>query len=92
MNVSCAIILYEGQWGRTLSKEAVEKAVRRAVYGDCSLKELRFVDPDMDVAFEIEVAVTTDWSDEEHVRDRIIERLLARFEPEYESMVEVEVF
>jgi hypothetical protein len=89
--VSCTITLYEGRWGRKLSRESLEKAVRRATYGDCRLEELEFVKPDEDVAFEIKASVTTEWSDEENVRDKIIERLLARFEPEYESMVEVEV-
>ena len=34
----------------------------------------------------------TDWSDEENVRDKIIEQLLERFDPEYESMVEVDIW
>ena len=89
--VSCTITLYEGRWGRKPSRESLEKTIRRAADGDCWLEELEFVKPDEDVAFEMEASVTTDWSDEENVRDKIIERLLARFKPEYESMVEVEV-
>lgn len=89
--VSCTIILYEGQWRRKLAEDVLRAALNRVVFGDCSLVELEFVPPDEDVAFEIEVVVATRWSDEEHVRDRIIEGLLRRFEPEYESMIEVEV-
>jgi hypothetical protein len=89
--VSCTIILYEGQWRKKPSEHALRTALKRAVAGDCSLVELEFVPPSEDIAFETEVVVATEWSDEEHVRDRIIEGLLRRFEPEYESMIEVEV-
>jgi hypothetical protein len=37
------------------------------------------------------VDVDTAWGDREVVRDEIVERVLSRFEPEYESMIEVEV-
>ena len=90
--VNCRIALYGGRWKRELSKEVVEMTIRRAVHGDCSLVELEFVEPDEDVAFEVELVVITDWSDEENVRDKIIERLLERLDPEYESMVEVDIW
>ncbi len=87
--VNATIILYEGQW-RKLSKTVLRAALRRS-FGDCSLVELEFVEPGRDVAFKIEAVVVTDWSDKEDVQDRIIRRLLERFEPEFESMIEVEV-
>jgi hypothetical protein len=59
--------------------------------GECSLNTFEFLEPSEDVAFEIEAVVTTDWSDQENVSDTIIEAVLYRFEPEYESMIEVEV-
>ncbi len=89
--VKCKVLLYDGQWKRKLGREVVVSALRRSVFGDCTLTELTFLEPGDDVAFEIDIAVATDWSDEENVCDRIIERLL-QFEPEYESMIEVEVY
>jgi len=90
-HVNCRVILYEGQWRKKLSEDALKATLKRVVCGDCLLAELIFIEPDEDVALEVEVVVITDWSDEEHVRDGIIEGLLEQFEPEYESMIEVEV-
>ena len=71
--------LYEGNWQR-LSREAIEAVLDSFDY--------EFVEPDEDVAVAIEITVTC--PDAEIVRDEIIERIL-QLEPEYESMVEVEV-
>jgi len=91
--VMCRVLLYEGCWNRKLSQKAIEKALRRAVSGHCVIVALEFVRPDADVAFEVEITVDadTDWGDQENVCDEIIEWLLHRFEPEFESMIEVEV-
>jgi hypothetical protein len=92
--VNCRIILYEGNWEKTLSEDAIHLLMKRTFpeTGECSLDSLDFVKPDEDVAFEIEAGIVTDWSDKENVSDRIIEKVLAHFEPEYETMIEVEVW
>jgi hypothetical protein len=92
--VNCRIILYEGNWERPLSEDAIYFLMKRAFpdSGECSLASLDFVKPSEDVAFEAEAGIITDWSDKENVSDRIIEKMLVRFEPEYETMIEVEVW
>jgi len=93
-HVNCRIILYEGNWRRKVSSDSISVLLRRTFPedGECSLDTLDFVEPNEDVAFEIEAVVTTDWSDKENVSDTIIEEVLHRFEPEYETMIEVEVW
>ena len=51
------------------------------------------VEPDPDVVLQLELTACTGWTygHEEAVRDRIAEALLRRFQPEYESMVEIEI-
>ncbi len=87
------VLLYEGKWRRKPSKKTVENALRHTVSARGAVLDLSFVDPIPDVAFEIELAVNTDldWGDQENVCDDIVERLLRSFDPEYESMVEVEI-
>lgn len=84
--------LYEGNWRRKPLKQAIEElfADDYPFGSDCFLVGYDFVEPDEDVAVAIELTVATDWSDAEHVRDGIIEEFLDRFDPEYESMIEVE--
>jgi divalent metal cation (Fe/Co/Zn/Cd) transporter len=91
--VICRVLLYEGRWGHKLSYKAIESVLRHMGCRHRPLASLRFVQPDDDVAFEVEVVfhADLDWGDQENICDRIIERLLTRFEPEYESMIEVEV-
>lgn len=93
-HVNCRIILYEGNWQRRLSEDALTSLLRRTFPddGECSLDSLDFIEPSEDAAFEIEATVDTDWSDQENVSDTIIEAVLDRFKPEYETMVEVEVW
>ena len=89
----CKLILAEGNWGRKLSQEAVERTLKRYfAYGDCFVTKYEFLEPDEDNAFEIEVVVETDWSGDDNVQDSLIECFIRRFEPEYESMVEVELY
>ncbi len=87
------VLLYEGVWRRKPSKKTVENALRHTVSARGTVLDVVFVDPIPDVAFEIEMVVDadTDWGDQENVCDDIVERLLRSFDPEYESMVEVEV-
>jgi len=91
--VFCKVLFFEGRWRRKLSEKSIELALRRAVSSHCWVVSLEFVKPDEDVAFEAQVIVDvdTDWGDREVVRDEIIEWVLSRFEPEFESMIDVEV-
>ncbi len=89
--IFCRVLLFEGKWRRRLSRKAVEDALRYAISNRGMILDLRFADPRADVAFEIEMMVSVDDGDQELVSDEIIERLLRNFDPEYESMVEVEV-
>ena len=91
--VVCRVVLYEGCWITQPSKEDVTLALSRTfpAQGDNALGRIEFAEPPEDVALEVEVAVFTRWCHSEIIRDDIIESVLYRFEPEYESMIEVEV-
>ena len=60
---------------------------------DCDLVRLDFIDPDGDddVLLAFEAEFVTYWSHSEIVRDALIDALLQSFQPEYESMIEVEI-
>jgi len=89
---TCKLTLAEGNWGRNLSEEAVERTLKRYFsYGDCFVIKYELLEPDEDNAFEVEVVVETDWSGGDNVQDSLTECFIRRFEPEYESMVEVEL-
>lgn len=93
VRVMFRVLLYNGLWKRNPTEKAIESILNQSLSGKSLVDELEFVQPSEDVAFEIEFIVDVDvvWGDPEHIRDEIIERLLHKFEPEFESMVEVEV-
>ncbi len=92
-SVFCRVLFFDGRWRRKLSEKSIAVTLKRAVSSHCRVVSLAFVKPDEDVAFEAQmvVDVNTTWGDREVVRDEIVERVLWRFEPEFESMIEVEV-
>jgi len=87
--VTLKVLLHDGCWGRRPS----EKLIAQTLHAFKNIIGSKFVEPAEDVLFEVALTVDADldWGNHENVSDRIIERLLRRFEPEYESMVEVEV-
>ncbi len=87
------VLLYEGKWGRKLTPKAIESSINRAVTYRGMITHLEYVDPIPDVAFEIEIVILLyeDWDDKEIARDVIVRELLIDLDPEYESMVEVEI-
>jgi len=92
--VRCRIVLAEGEYERAAT-EATVRDMLRWVLSD-SLCGLEFADPEEDVAVDGEAAVLLksrfrDWGDEEALCDRIAMALAARLQPEYESMIEVEM-
>ena len=94
--VVCSVRLYEGCWKGTLSQEAVTLALKRTFpeQSDNALVDVEFVEPEdiqEDVALEATVTVMARWCHAEIIRDGIAESLLQRFDPEFESMIEVEV-
>ena len=90
--IICKLILADGNWGRKLHQESVERTLKRYfAHGDCFVIEYEFLEPEEDNAFEVELAVETDWSCGDNVQDSLIECFIRRFEPEFESMVEVEL-
>ena len=82
--------LYEGQWSPPLSIQAIRELLD-GYDGEWLVVDYAFVLPEKDVAAAIELTAVSKWSDVEHVRDAIIEKFLRRFEPEFESMIEIEV-
>lgn len=94
--VRCEVRLAEGDWAETPTLAAI-----RDILGNClttrddrlvSVEEIDPVPPDApDIALQVEVTVCVRWDHSEIVRDRIIEALLQHCQPEYDSMVEVEV-
>lgn len=92
--VRCYISMYDGNWRRPPSQKEVRSVLETAFppHSDDCLVSIEFVEPEEDVRVQAEVVVSHPWYHEEVVQDKIIERLLKRFDPEYESMIEVEVW
>ena len=98
--VVCRIVLSEGIWENQPSKRAVREALRSAwpprthvgsVPPPPTLVRLGFDEPGDDEALVAEAVVDARCCHAETIRDDIVGALLASFQPEYESMVEVEV-
>ena len=92
--VRCRIVLAEGRYERAATPVTVRDTLRWVLFD--SLWHLEFADPEEDVAVDGEAAVLLksrfrDWGDEEALCDRIAMALAARLQPEYESMIEVEL-
>jgi len=85
------ITLSEGCWRRSPTAGAVRDRLAHGVfYGlDVAWDETEPFDPSAEAALQLSVVCPV--VNGEILRDCIIERLLRYFEPEYESMVEVEV-
>jgi len=89
----CCVQLCDGTWGRQIAEGAVADVVESCANVDCDLVRLDFIDPDGDddVLLAFEAEFVTYWSHSEIVRDALIDALLQSFQPEYESMIEVEI-
>jgi hypothetical protein len=88
----CRVQLCDGNWGRQISEGTVADVVESCANVDRNLVRLDFLDVDGDdVLLAFEVEVVTHWSHSEIVRDALIDALLQWFQPEYDSMIEVEV-
>ena len=85
--VACAIVLSKGRWNYPPSPERVRRKLE-SLFED-SLLAVTFRDPSEDNAIEVEVSVD-DWETCERVCDTIF-RAFLKWNPEYESMVEVEI-
>ena len=85
------ITLSEGRWKRSPTPGAVREQLAHCVlYGwDVVWDETEPFDPSADAVLQLSVVCPV--INGEILRDHIIGRLLCYFEPEYESMVEVEV-
>jgi hypothetical protein len=99
-DVVCRIALSEGKWEIQPSKHGVRELLRSIfppseddeVPPDSpTLTRLRFEEPEEDEILVAKATVRNCQRHNEIVRDDIIQALLAEFQPEYESMVEVEV-
>ena len=98
--VVCRIVLSEGTWKTPPSKHGA-RGLLRSIFptptdGEVPphppmLTRLRFEEPGEDEILVAEATVRPRHRHCEIVRDDIVEALLAAFQPEYESMVEVEV-
>lgn len=85
------VVLYKGQWKRSATASHLREQLQR-VFGD-DLCNVEFPTPDdTDVAVDAMVRVYTDKNTiRDLLCDKLFEALLRRMEPEYESMLEVEV-
>ena len=102
--VTYTVILASGRWQKTLSRAILAQALVRAMESDGSaVARLSFSPTDKDTAFEAEMVVVfaevsdlyadeslNVLSDAEMGRDWILRAVLS-FQPEYESMVEVDI-
>ena len=96
--VVCKATLADGAWGNYPAEETLRAALELTFpcHADTYVRPgpvLVSVECDEadDEALVAEVEVLTRYCHAEIIRDDIIETLLRRFRPEYESMVEVEV-
>jgi hypothetical protein len=83
------ILLSAGTWGHRVD----EDTVRTFICDTLDSADFRFLEPDdSEVMLQIEVttAPINEEEDFEARRDRIAYTFIKRFQPEYESMVEVE--
>lgn len=90
--IRCTIRLARGCWQTMPTFTGVSKRLRTlfACHNDCLLYATQ-QDPEPDVLLQLEVVVETRWKHSEVVRDLIAETLAGLCQPEYESMVEVEL-
>jgi hypothetical protein len=92
----CHIRLSAGNWGLRPTPAQIRKSVPHGRWHDAVLSRLSFEDPDdADVLLAFEAEFKAYWSfvgaHVEALRDELFTALLRRFQPEFESMVEVEV-
>ena len=92
----CHIQLSEGNWGLRPTPAQIRKSIPHGRWHDAVLSRLSFEDPDdADVLLAFEAEFKAYWSfvgaHVEALRDELFTALLQRFQPEFESMVEVEV-
>jgi hypothetical protein len=86
------IQLSQGTWGQRPTRTRVRAAVRESLANKSVSRRLRFSDPlSNETVLECKGQFRTRVLHAEIVRDALIETLLQRFQPEYDSMVEVEV-
>ena len=85
--VACEIVLSKGRWNYPPSPERVRRKLE-SLFED-SVRAVTFRDPSEDNAIEVEVSVD-DWETCERVCDTIF-RAFLKWNPEYESMIEVEI-
>ena len=86
----------QGRWGRQPYSSAVRTQVYQCAERDFRLSGFRFCPPETEEIlreFKAEFCVPHPFyaTDAEYVRDTLIMALLGWFQPEYESMIEVEV-
>ncbi len=89
--VQCNVTLTTGRWQTTPTLAAARNIL--GLYFGRALQAVEAVESEPDVVLQLEVTAYMGWGygHAEAVRDRIAEALLGRFQPEYESMVEMEV-
>jgi len=86
------IHLSQGTWGRPPTPSRVRESVSTCGNNDGGLCHLTFFEPDdEETRLECRACFEAKWSHSEIIRDKLIETLSLRFQPEYDSMVEVEV-
>jgi hypothetical protein len=84
--------LSQGNWGRPPTRRRVRESVSACGNRDNGFCHLSFFEPaDEETRLECRVCFEAKRSHSEIIRDKLIETLSLRFQPEYDSMVEVEV-
>ena len=85
--VACEIVLSKGRWNYPPSPERVRRKLQQVL--DESLLAVTFRDPGEDNLIEVEVH-SDGWETCERISD-ILFRVFLEWNPEYESMIEVEI-
>ena len=88
------ITLAQGKWKHAATPAALRRLLGGVLSSGLLSIEFASINIPSDVQVECEVVVQLDvsWGHSEVVRDNIYAALLKKFRPEYESMIEVEVY
>jgi len=87
------IRLSDGAWGKRPTPSNVRRAILACSHRDYRLRSVCFPPPDAneETCLQCRVCFDVRWSRYEIVIDELVETLLCWLQPEFDSMVEVEI-
>jgi len=89
--VGCEIRLAKGKWRNKPVKSETLGVIRRIEDGDLEVLRATPLEHDADTEQRLEVVMVSQWRHDEAMCDCLATALVNALQPEFESMVEVEV-